>query len=98
MSHRSSASRRRFVQSGLFGAAALALSRLPAAAFAADESAGEQLIPFLDPQPIDPNKAILHWHELKDWITPKDQFFNVSHYGTAKVPADYALEIGGLVD
>ena len=98
MSLPSSASRRRFVQSGLWGAAALALSQLPTSAWGADDAADEQLIPFLDPQPIDPNKATLHWHELKDWITPKDQFFNVSHYGTAKVPAEYALDITGHVD
>ncbi len=91
-------SRRRFVQSAACSGAALALARFPLHALAAD-APGEQLIPFLDPQPIDPNKATLHWHELNDWITPKDQLFSVNHYGSVNVKTDgYTLDLGGLVD
>jgi DMSO/TMAO reductase YedYZ molybdopterin-dependent catalytic subunit len=42
---------------------------------------------------------MLHWDELKDWITPSDQLYNVSHYGMAKVAAEgYKLQIDGLVE
>jgi DMSO/TMAO reductase YedYZ molybdopterin-dependent catalytic subunit len=41
---------------------------------------------------------MLKWEDLADWITPKEQFFDVSHYGTAKLDADsWRLRIEGLV-
>jgi DMSO/TMAO reductase YedYZ molybdopterin-dependent catalytic subunit len=62
-------------------------------------SAGEELIPFLDPQPLAPGKANLHWDTLTDWITPMDQFFGVQHYGVPKDAAEgYQLECTGLLD
>jgi DMSO/TMAO reductase YedYZ molybdopterin-dependent catalytic subunit len=67
-------------------------------AFAA-ENDGQEAIPFLEPQAIDPNRAMLHWDELADWITPMNQFFAVSHYNTAQLEAAaYKLEINGLVE
>src|SRR5206468_1865377 len=65
----------------------------------ADDVAGDQPVPFLDPQPIEPNKATLNWAELKDWITPKNQFFSVGHYPAPAVATEgYSLDITGLVD
>jgi DMSO/TMAO reductase YedYZ molybdopterin-dependent catalytic subunit len=93
-------SRRRVIQRGVWAAAAVAVARLPLRAFgAADEAAGDQVIPFLEPHVVPPGKAMLHWDELKDWITPLDQLYGVQHYGVTKVDGgSYRLEIGGLVD
>lgn len=88
--------RRQVMQTTLKGAAALAFLRLNAFA---DEATADEVIPFLDPQPINPNRPLLHWSELKDWITPMNQFFTVGHYPTPTVPVDgYSLDITGLVD
>ncbi len=41
---------------------------------------------------------MIQWAQLSDWVTPLEDFFAVSHYGTAKVDADkWRLEISGLV-
>ena len=86
------------MRQGMWGAAALAVSRLPLGAFGAEDAAGDQVIPFLDPQPIPPGQVTLHWDSLKDWITPMDQFYGVQHYGVPKgVPENYKLDIHGLV-
>ena len=80
-------------------AAVLALARSPLAFGLADAAEGEEVVPFLDPQPIDPKRPMLKWEDLTDWLTPEDRFFDVSHYGTAKVPAEgWKLRIEGLVD
>ncbi len=80
----------------------LSLMRDPLGAPGLDDpgtgSDAEELIPFLDAQPIDPKKPMLKWDELTEWVTPTDHFFDVSHYGTAKVAADdWKLRIDGLV-
>ena len=90
--------RRHLIRAGCAGAGALALSQLSGYAFAED-AADEQIVPFLDPQPIDPKRPMLKWEELRDWITPAGQFFAVSHYGTPDLsPDDYRLRIEGLVE
>jgi DMSO/TMAO reductase YedYZ molybdopterin-dependent catalytic subunit len=91
--------RRHLIRAGLTGATVLAMSRLPASAFA-DESAEEgQPIPFLDDQPVDPKRPMVKWQDLKDWLTPKAQLFDVSHYGRPKVDLDsFRLVVDGLVD
>src|SRR5579871_5708125 len=90
-------SRRLMLQRGLGGAAAAALCRFPFGAFG-DEAAGDQIIPFLDPQPLEAGKATLHWDELKDWITPMDQFFGVQHYGIPPgIAGKFSLEFTGLM-
>src|SRR5947209_1045781 len=91
--------RRRVIRRGMYAAAAVALSRLPMQALGAGDEDGDVVIPFLEPITVAPGKSMLHWDELKDWITPSDQLYNVSHYGMAKVAAEgYKLEIGGLVE
>src|SRR5947209_13876710 len=95
----STATRRAVLRRTTLAATAAALAHVAAGRLGAEEAAGEQVIPFVEPQPIDPTKPTLHWDELKDWITPKDQVYSVSHYGTAEVKLDgYALDVGGLVD
>jgi DMSO/TMAO reductase YedYZ molybdopterin-dependent catalytic subunit len=41
---------------------------------------------------------MLYWQDLRSWITPNDQLYSVSHYGTPEVdPGKWPLEISGLV-
>src|SRR5690242_6018909 len=79
--------------------AALAFSHFPLSAFGlAEPEAGETLIRFIDRQPATPNRPMIQWDQLTQWMTPETNFFAVSHYGTAKVAADkWQLEISGLV-
>lgn len=91
--------RRDVIRAGLTGAAAVGAWGLSAAAFADEGVADGQAVPFLDEQPIAPNRPMLKWQDLTDWITPQDQFFSVSHYGPAKVDLDsYRLAVDGLVE
>lgn len=89
--------RRAIVSSGL---GALALTQLPSFLFAAaDSDTKETLVPFLDEQPTNPNRPMLKWQELRDWVTPVDQFFSVGHYHAPKVsPESWRLKVEGLVD
>jgi DMSO/TMAO reductase YedYZ molybdopterin-dependent catalytic subunit len=91
--------RRDLIRAGFSGASLFAIARLSPALFAADSpAAGEQLVPFLDPQPVDPKRPMLKWEGLTDWITPDANFFAVSHYHTARVSADdWKLRVEGLV-
>jgi len=84
---------------GSTAAVALALAQTPWSLFGGEEaSAGETVVPFLDAQPVNPKRPMLEWAQLRDWITPKEQLFAVSHYGTPTVEvAAWQLEIGGLV-
>src|SRR5437764_4127983 len=76
--------------------AALALARTPLRAFGLEEStANETLIPFLDVQPAG---QMLRWEQMTNWITPTDQIFSVSHYGTPEMDINkWNLEVSGLV-
>lgn len=60
---------------------------------------GEQMIPFLDSRPFNPERPTLKWDELTSWMTPPDQRFRVGHYGFPDVDAaSWRLEVKGLVD
>jgi DMSO/TMAO reductase YedYZ molybdopterin-dependent catalytic subunit len=88
---------RRSIMQASIAATLASLAQLPA--FADDPDSN--VIPFLDPQPVDPKIPCLHWDELKmtDWITPLEQVYHVKHYGNVKIDAaQWKLEIGGLVD
>ena len=76
--------------------AALALSHYPLSLFGFEEpDGGETVIPFLD---LQPKGKMLSWQDLKSWITPNEDLFSVSHYGTPEVDIDrWRLEISGLV-
>ena len=57
----------------------------------------EELIPFLDQQPAKSGR--LDWSTLDSFITPNDEFFNVSHYNKPVIDQNtWKLEISGLVD
>jgi DMSO/TMAO reductase YedYZ molybdopterin-dependent catalytic subunit len=87
--------RRDVMRAGLAGAGMAAFARFSPALLAA---ADEQLIPFIDPQPIDPKRPAVKWEALEQWLTPDADFFAVSHYGTAQVAADsWRLKVEGLV-
>ena len=81
------------------GMVALAMMERPLSIFGFDDpAAGEKLMPFLDPQPIDPNRAMCKWEDLTSWMTPTKQVFNVSHYGDPKLDLErWKLDISGLV-
>lgn len=87
------------------GMAMTGLALLNSAWFAqtASAQAGDEVIPWLDQPAENPVPEVvtnlLEWEELDSWITPKDQFFSVSHYGYPEVDeTQWQLEIGGLVE
>ena len=71
----------------------------PWAVYAFPSREGEVLIPFSDQPPEPPSeRGLLDWNELDSFITPNDEFFNVSHYGKPEVDLEtWKLEISGLV-
>ncbi len=87
---------RRDLLRGSVAFAALAFAQRPLSVFGFDEAgADETVVPFLDMQP---KGKMLYWQDLTSWITPNDQLYSVSHYGTPEVdPAKWQLEISGLV-
>jgi DMSO/TMAO reductase YedYZ molybdopterin-dependent catalytic subunit len=87
---------RRDMLRGSMAFAALALTRTPLSVFGFDDpGADETVVPFLDAQP---RGKMLYWQDLTSWITPNDQLYAVSHYGTPEVDAvKWQLEISGLV-
>jgi DMSO/TMAO reductase YedYZ molybdopterin-dependent catalytic subunit len=88
-------SRRDLIKGGA-AFAALAFAQIPLSVLGFDEpSAGETIVPFLDAQP---KGKMLYWQDLTSWITPNDQLYSVSHYGTPEVDlGKWQLEISGLV-
>ena len=90
---------RRDLLKGSVATVALALAGSPAWLLGREETGGgETLIPFLDAQPVNPKRPMLQWDQLADWITPNEQLFAVSHYGTPTVEAaGWQLELSGLV-
>ena len=85
---------------GSVATAALVFAQLPFSAFGlAEPEPGELLIPFVDRQVVSPNRPMIQWDQLTEWMTPMEQFFAVSHYGPAKVEVDkWQLEVSGLVN
>jgi len=81
---------------GTVAFAALAFAQHPLSVFGFDKvGADETVVPFLDAQP---KGKMLYWQDLTSWITPNDQLYSVSHYGTPEVdPGKWQLEISGLV-
>lgn len=81
---------------GSLAFAALAGSQFPLSVFGVDHrSDNEEVVPFLD---VQPKGKMLYWQDLKSWITPNEDVFAVSHYGTPEVDPDkWRLGIAGLV-
>ena len=90
---------RRDLVRGSLAAAGLALGQAPWPMFAFPPPGDEEtVIPFLDPQPVNPDRAMLRWGALTSWITPSEQLFVVKHYGEPEIDPDtWRLEITGLV-
>ena len=90
---------RRELIKGSVAAAALAVSRVPLVSLGASEVHAEGTpIAFLDVIPKNPNRPMVQWDKLTEWITPEEDLFSVSHYGSPKVDIDkWSLEITGLV-
>ena len=72
----------------------------PWAVYAFPSREGEILIPFADQPPQPPSeRGLLDWNEFDSFITPNDEFFNVSHYGKPDVNLEtWKLEVSGLVE
>ena len=87
---------RRDMLRGTVAFAALAFAQRPLSVFGFDKAnADETVVPFLEAQP---KGKMLYWQDLTSWITPNDQLYSVSHYGTPEVdPGKWQLEISGLV-
>jgi DMSO/TMAO reductase YedYZ molybdopterin-dependent catalytic subunit len=87
---------RRDMLRGSVAFAALAFAHHPLSVFGFDEPGAEQtVVPFLDAQP---KGKMLYWQDLTSWITPNDQLYSVSHYGTPEVDLDkWGLEFSGLM-
>ena len=90
---------RRDLVRGSLAAAGLALGQTPWPMFALPlPGDSETPIPFLDPQPVNPDRAMLNWSELTSWVTPSEQLFVVKHYGEPEIdPETWRLEITGMV-
>src|SRR2546427_4752808 len=86
---------RRDMFRGTVAFATLAFAQHPLSVFGFDEpGADDTIVPFLDAQP---KGKMLYWQDLTSWITPNDQLYSVSHYGTPEVdPGTWHLEISGL--
>ena len=100
-------SRRDLLIRGGSALAALALSDSPLFAQIWRTSEGEKVIPFLDQAPAPPDEAVRHygelnsrnWEQLSSWITPNEEFFEVSHYNRPVLkPEEWRLHVGGLVE
>ena len=91
--------RRGVVQGAAALVAVAALSSRTASAF--PSRAGETVVPWLDqPPPMDDPTVgrQLVWEGLDSWITPKDEFFEVMHFGWPVIDAaNWTLQIDGLV-
>ena len=94
-----SISRRHFVRAGFAAAGAAAVSEVFSTLAFAQPAPGEEVVPFLDPQPANPKRPMLVWQDLRDWITPEEEFFRIGHYNTPKVSADeWKLRVEGRVE
>jgi DMSO/TMAO reductase YedYZ molybdopterin-dependent catalytic subunit len=96
--------RRRLLQAGGTGLAALAFLRLERLVEALPLEQGEVVLPWLDQPAVPPPPAQeiigqqLVWEELDSWITPTDKFFTIKHFGQPSVDlASWRLDVAGLV-
>ncbi len=58
----------------------------------------EEQIPFTNDGQSGSRRTQLVWQELRDWHTPAEQLYEVSHYEKPEDVADRELHITGLVD
>ena len=93
--------RRELVVKGSAAFAAYAVLHSSRAAHAFPSRPGEVVVPWADqPPPMDDPTVgrQLVWEELDSWITPNEQFFEVTHFGWPVIDAaTWTLQIDGLV-
>lgn len=59
----------------------------------------EEVIPFLNQRPPNPERPVLPWDQTTTWLTPKNHRFRVGHYGFPDVDAaSWKLQVSGLVE
>jgi DMSO/TMAO reductase YedYZ molybdopterin-dependent catalytic subunit len=95
-------SRRTLLKGGGAAVAGLTAVQVAGPAQAFPGHPGDVVIPWLDQPAPNPVPQIvprqLVWEQLDSWLTPADEFFIVSHYGTPPVDkASRPLDIAGLV-
>jgi DMSO/TMAO reductase YedYZ molybdopterin-dependent catalytic subunit len=95
-------SRRTLLKGGGAAVAGLTAVQVAGPAHAFPGHPGDEVIPWLDQPAPNPVPQIvprqLVWEQLDSWLTPADEFFIVSHYGTPPVDkASQPLDIAGLV-
>jgi DMSO/TMAO reductase YedYZ molybdopterin-dependent catalytic subunit len=84
---------------GGMGAVAAALANVPLSVFGIVDADDGEPIPFLDADKVAAKGAATDWNELKDWLSPSNKIYHVSHYGVAQVKAEgWKLSVGGLVE
>ncbi len=92
-------SRRSMLKGG--GATLAGMSMLQVAgATEAFKQWNEKVLPWVDQPPPDTVDNLHPWEELVDsWITPRDRFFNVNHYGqpTSLDESGWEVVVAGLV-
>jgi DMSO/TMAO reductase YedYZ molybdopterin-dependent catalytic subunit len=95
-------SRREFVVQGGAAFTGFTLANVPFLAQAFPSRKGEEVVPWLDQPPANPEpdavRSLLRWEELDSWLTPNDEFFAVNHYNWPVVDEEsWTLEVTGLV-
>jgi DMSO/TMAO reductase YedYZ molybdopterin-dependent catalytic subunit len=93
---------RRELLRGSVALAAYALAARPLSAFGLEPAAGEELVPFLDPQPYDAKRPMLRWANLTNWVTANEELYEVTHYPRPKIDpatkqADWKVEFTGYL-
>lgn len=93
---------RRDLLRGSVALAAYSLASRPLSAFGLEAGAGEEVVPFLDPQPYDAKRPMLRWAHLQNWITDAADVYEVSHYARPKIdpatqPADWKVDFAGYL-
>ena len=88
---------RRDLFRGSVAMAAYALASRPLSVFGLQAELGEQVVPFLDLQPVG---KMLYWQKLTSWITPIEDLYEVKHYDYPKVDLtarDWKIDFTGYL-
>jgi DMSO/TMAO reductase YedYZ molybdopterin-dependent catalytic subunit len=94
--------RRRMLLQGGGALASLSVLRIAGPAHAFQTPVAGEVVPWLDQLEENPVPDVivrqLDWTQLDSWQTPTDEFFVIKHFNEPQLdPADWRLEIGGLV-
>ncbi|MBI3191408.1 MAG: sulfite oxidase [Pedosphaera parvula] len=94
-----SVSRREALQSTV-AFAVYAFAQRPLSVFGFNElEDGAEVVPFVQRQLKNPNRPMVQWDELTNWVTPNESVYDVSHYNKPDLQAaDWKLDLGGFVE